>query len=109
MENEKFISYGPEDKERGLRFKMLGYKVEWLNNLVYHIEHSRGINSSNNNPHIQNNHLLLRMINSLTKSQLTDYYNKIDYIKKYKRAYTYTEQALFHFLHYLASFFSVNV
>jgi hypothetical protein len=85
MENEKFISYGPEDKERGLRFKMLGYKVEWLNNLVYHIEHSRGINSSNNNPHIQNNHLLLRMISSLSKSQLTDYYNKIDYIKKYKR------------------------
>ncbi len=84
MENEGFISYGPEDKERGYRFKKLGYKVLWHDNYVYHIEHSRGINSSSKNPHIVNNHNLLKKIESFEKNQLKDYYSKLDYIKKYK-------------------------
>jgi hypothetical protein len=84
MENEHFISYGPEDKERGYRFKTLGYKVEWLNNIVNHIEHSRGINSSSKNPHIKANHDLLDAIQKMTAIELRNYYNNIDYLKKYK-------------------------
>lgn len=84
MENEMFISYGPEDKERGYRFNKLGYKVEWLNNIVYHIEHSRGINSSSKNPHISTNNNVLSTIQSLTAEQLKEYYRNIEYIKKYK-------------------------
>jgi hypothetical protein len=50
MENENFISYGPEDKERLWRFFSLGYKISWNTNHVYHLEHERVPNSFINNP-----------------------------------------------------------
>lgn len=84
MENEIFMSYGPEDKERGYRFKKLGYKVEWLNNIIHHITHSRGINSSGLNPFMRKNNELLKSIESLSEDELRSYYKNIDYIKKYK-------------------------
>lgn len=83
MENEGFISYAPEDQERAYRFKKLGYNVVWEDSFVFHIEHSRGINSSSNNPMMQANNKLFEDIKSLSKEQLKDYYKNIDYIKKY--------------------------
>jgi hypothetical protein len=84
MENEFFISYGPEDKERGWRFQNLGYKVEWLKNNIYHIKHSRGINSSKENPLIDHNNQLINVIESMKKNQLEEYYKKVNYLEKYK-------------------------
>lgn len=86
MENEGFISWAPEDQERGHRFKTLGYKVMWSNNTqdyVYHIEHTRGSNSSTNNPLLDHNNKLFAYIKSLPKDQLISYYKNVDYIKKY--------------------------
>jgi hypothetical protein len=85
MENEDFISYGPEDQERGYRFKKLGYNVIWSDDFVYHIEHTRGNNSSSNNPMMQHNNKLFEKIKNMSLEQLKSYYKEINYIKKYKR------------------------
>jgi len=83
MENEDFISYAPEDQERGYRFKKLGYKVEWSDDYVYHIEHTRGINSSSSNPMMQKNNELFSYIKSLNDKELNEYYKNRKYLRKY--------------------------
>jgi hypothetical protein len=85
-ENEEFISYGPEDKERGIRFKEFTDKVEWLEDVIFHFEHYRGNDSSLANPHIQPNNLLLDRIQSLIKDGgLIEYYRERPYYKDYKK------------------------
>ena len=83
MENEEFVSYAPEDQERGYRFKALGYNVEWSDDLVYHIEHTRGENSSSANPMMQHNNIIFSNIKSLNLEELKNYYRNINYISKY--------------------------
>ena len=83
-ENEEFISYGPEDKERGIRFKAFTDKVEWLDDAVFHFEHHRGNDSSCANPYTQPNNLLLSKIKSLVKGGgLVEYYRDRPYYKEY--------------------------
>ena len=85
-ENEDFISYGPEDKERGVRFKAFTDKVEWLNDVVFHFEHHRGNDSSLANPYINPNNLLLGKIQSLIKDGgLVEYYWDRPYYKEYRK------------------------
>jgi hypothetical protein len=83
MENENFIAYAPEDKERFYRFTTLGYNVGRVNNYVYHLEHSRGYNSWLNNPHMQTNNALWEKIQTMNNDQLKEYYSNQDYLKKY--------------------------
>lgn len=84
MENENFISYGAEDRERMDRFIKLGYKVDWCSDFkVYHLEHSRGINSSPQNPHFGRNETIYYQLNNLTKDELIEYYKNVEYLKKY--------------------------
>ncbi len=83
MENENFIAYAPEDKERFYRFTTLGYNVGRVNNYVYHLEHSRGYNSWLNNPHMQTNNALWEKIQTMNSDQLKEYYSNQDYLKKY--------------------------
>lgn len=83
-ENEEFISYGPEDKERGLRFRACNKKVEWLDGVVFHFEHHRGNDSSLSNPYIQSNNNLFSQIQSLVSSGgILDYYRERPYYEKY--------------------------
>jgi hypothetical protein len=85
-ENEEFISYGPEDKERGIRFKAFTDKVEWLDDVVFHFEHHRGNDSSLTNPHINPNNLLFSKIQSLIKDRgLIEYYWDRPYYKEYTK------------------------
>ena len=85
-ENEEFISYGPEDKERGIRFKAFTDKVEWLDDVVFHFEHHRGNDSSLANPHTNTNNLLLGRIQSLIKDGgLAEYYRDRPYYKEYSK------------------------
>jgi predicted glycosyltransferase involved in capsule biosynthesis len=84
MENENFISYGAEDSERLNRFKVLGYKVDHCNGMfVFHIEHSRGINSSWTNPHFDANATLYYHLKNMDRDKLIEYYAKQTYLKKY--------------------------
>ena len=46
-ENEFFPGWGPEDFERVNRLSILGYKPLRVEGKIYHLDHPRGINSSN--------------------------------------------------------------
>ena len=65
-ENEKFIAYAPEDEERAYRFNKLGYKVNRVEDYVYHLEHARTPNSWYNNPHMKENFALWEKIQSMS-------------------------------------------
>lgn len=72
-ENEKFISYGPEDVERWLRFYALS-KTERIKGILYHLDHFRGVNSRCvTNPHDKANHDELEKIKSMTPEQMMEY------------------------------------
>lgn len=83
MENENFIAYAPEDKERFYRFSTLGYNVGRIDKFVYHLEHSRSHNSWFNNPHMQSNNNLWNQLQNMNKEQLIKYYSNQEYLKKY--------------------------
>lgn len=84
-ENENFISYGPEDKERGKRFVKLGLNVRWVDHfMVYHLEHHRGSDSSPTNKYFKENWDVYNHLESLTMHETLEYYNNQVYIKKYK-------------------------
>lgn len=87
-ENEAFISYGPEDRERGERFINLGFNVLWKNgSYVYHFEHYRGNDSSPRNPYFNHNWAVYNNLNKLHESDFNAYqvfYKNPDYSKYYK-------------------------
>jgi hypothetical protein len=87
MENENFRGSSPEDKERHFRFTALGYRVNRIEDFIYHLEHSRGRNSWPNsyhgNPYMKENLELWESIQKLNKQQLIDYYSSQFYLKKY--------------------------
>lgn len=83
MENEEFISYGAEDRERMERFIKLDFRVEWMDGQVYHIEHSRGKNSSSSNPHFKANSDLYKKLLAMNREELCEYYHNVEYLKKY--------------------------
>jgi len=73
-ENENFLSYGPEDKERRERFTRLGFRVEWKpEHYVYHFEHHRGNDSSQLNPHFNHNWDVYNNLNRLADVDLNEY------------------------------------
>jgi hypothetical protein len=85
-ENENFISYGPEDKERGFRFSRLGMNVTWKHGYkIYHFEHHRGTDSSPMNPYIIRNWDLFHNLNQMNSEDLLNYYLNVEYLKKYKK------------------------
>ena len=88
MENENFRGSSPEDKERLHRFVTLGYNVGRIDDLIYHLEHSRGNNSwpvsYHGNPYMQDNIALWNHLVTLSKEQLREYYNEQKYLKKYQ-------------------------
>lgn len=45
-ENEFFYGWGPEDMERKARLEILEYTVGRIDGLLYHLYHTRGLNSS---------------------------------------------------------------
>jgi hypothetical protein len=83
-ENELFVSYGPEDKERGERFKKMGFNVHWVNNCrVYHFEHYRGMDSSDSNPRTRENWEEFTKCKKMNKDQIIEYYKNQEYNSKY--------------------------
>lgn len=85
-ENEYFLGWGPEDQERCFRAQKLGYSVKWLDGCeVFHIEHSRGVNSGRNNPHFESLEKIFEYIKSLTPEALRAYYTNPPYLNKYKK------------------------
>ena len=73
-ENEFMINYAPEDLERYFRFTTLGYKVERIKGVIFHVDHHINHNLSGvTNPYFKNNHVLWDEIKLMTKEQLREY------------------------------------
>jgi len=83
MENENFISWGPEDQERHHRFSVLGNKIGRLENTyVYHLQHARGINSNETHQYFLENENLYNFVKKIDdKNKMLDYVNSLDYYK----------------------------
>lgn len=84
-ENEEFVSYGPEDIERAIRFKSLGSRVVWLDGLVYHFEHPRGEDSSSKNSYFKSNLDLCHRIAGGGRKQICEHYASAEYLKAYSK------------------------
>lgn len=82
MENEKMISYAPEDCERWDRWHILGYDVRRVKGCVYHIDHWIGVNSSSRNPYFEAAHRLLDKMRLMTKDQMRAFVNTWPWISK---------------------------
>jgi hypothetical protein len=78
-ENEKFISWGAEDHERYYRFKTLGYRIGRCLGSVYHMIHSRGINSSKENPYMEQNEEEANKVCKMNKKELKKYIKESGY------------------------------
>lgn len=87
MENEYFISFGPEDCERNDRFKKLGYKVERTGGCLYHMDHWVGLNSSTNHPHFKQNKVEYDKVHDMDKEHLLDYVDTWPWRHKYTASY----------------------
>jgi len=73
MENQHFVSFGPEDCERHDRAKVLGFQIERIGGTLFHMNHYVGPNSSPRNPHFQDNEKELEKIRSMNKMDLKVY------------------------------------
>lgn len=87
MENENFISYGPEDWERYERFTKLGFKVERITGPMYHIEHFRGIDSTAKSPFFKDNHAILERQRQMTPETLKAHVDGWEWVNRYTEAY----------------------
>jgi len=75
LENENFISFGPEDLERIARVRLLGKKVYRTGGNLYHLNHWVGDDSTTNNPYFQANNIEFDKIREMSQSRLIDYIN----------------------------------
>lgn len=72
-ENEKMISYAPEDLERKYRFEKLGYKVTRIPGQLYHIDHYISENSSTKHRYFTKNLAEWERIQRMDAKQLRQY------------------------------------
>ena len=87
MENEKMISYGPEDVERIERWNALGFTVKRNGGALYHLDHFIGVNSGKQNPHFKANHEQLEKQRKMTATELRNYVDTWEWRHMYTPAY----------------------
>lgn len=81
-ENEFFYGWGPEDAERNARIQILGVGVERIEGVLYHLYHTRGINSRDSNQdNVTNNKKEFCKICGMSKMELCEYIKSWDWIK----------------------------
>jgi hypothetical protein len=86
MENENFLSWGPEDQEIAYRFEKLDFTIERVNNFIYHLEHDRTKDSGRDNPFFEKNNEIYDNIMSMNKNELQEYYqNQKYYVDRMKK------------------------
>lgn len=73
LENENFISWGPEDQERLYRVKKLGFEVESITGPIFHIDHSRTANSNATHAQFARNEAEFVKIKSMSVGELKNY------------------------------------
>lgn len=78
-ENEKFISYGPEDAERYDRFTKAGFKVGKVKGMIFHIDHFRGPNSLSYHKYFRANEDEYNKIKVMNKEEMLNYIKHMNY------------------------------
>lgn len=73
MENETFKSWGYEDNERVTRFGKLGFKLGRVPGPLFHLDHPRGVNSSESNSWIAINAKEQAAVDSMDEETLRTY------------------------------------
>lgn len=81
MENENFISWGPEDSERYDRYHILELTVKRIQGKIYHMDHYCGANSSTQHPHFSQNNLEHYKVKGMKKIELREYVNSWGWVK----------------------------
>jgi predicted glycosyltransferase involved in capsule biosynthesis len=81
LENENFKSWGMEDNERFARATKLGKKIFRVPGVLYHLNHSRGINSSPAHEFFQKNADEFKKIRELSKEDLEKYISTWEWAK----------------------------
>lgn len=81
MENERFLSWGPEDYERAHRAKKLELNFGRVEGEVYHLDHHRSQNSNNSNPYFKHNLIQYAITRCLNKEELQDYITTWEWLK----------------------------
>jgi len=73
-ENERFISYGPEDRERLVRFEKLGAEILNLEDgCVYHFEHFRGQDSGKDPLTLERNEEEYALVKEMSAEEIRKY------------------------------------
>lgn len=72
-ENEKFISWGPEDSERYDRFNILGLNVKRIVGAVFHMDHYIGETSSGKHPFFRQNVDEHKKVKRMKRPELEEY------------------------------------
>lgn len=73
MENERFISWGPEDRERLTRIQKFGFIVGRVNGKIFHMDHVRTLNSSEKNCRYEINKNEYNKIMNMSLENLKNY------------------------------------
>lgn len=81
MENEYFISWGPEDVERVSRWQKLGMRIGRISRPLYHLKHNIHNNSGITNPFYLNNDKEYKKVDAMNKEELTQYINTWSWLK----------------------------
>jgi predicted glycosyltransferase involved in capsule biosynthesis len=82
MENEHFVAWGPEDQEIFHRFTVLGFKIDRVQtDGVYHLQHSRTLDSSENHGFIRNNRAEFARVKHMDEERLRAYMRSWEWLK----------------------------
>ena len=85
MENENFAGYGPEDAEKVIRFKRLGFKVDRIHGLLFHLAHEIKNDDKYRYINVGNNEYLMNKILSFNDKELIEYYQNQNYFSERKK------------------------
>ena len=82
MENENFISWGPEDWERIVRAQKLEIRFAKIKGNLFHLQHSRSANSTDANPYYAKNQMEYSKIKAMNKKELEDYISTWNWVSE---------------------------
>lgn len=80
--NQNFKSWGLEDTEIWYRLMKLKYRLDRVPGVLYHMNHPRGVDSSQANPFHVQNYAEIRKIEDVSEDDLKSYIQTWDWLEK---------------------------
>lgn len=82
MENENFITWGPEDGERYNRYNILGLNIHRASGPMFHMDHYIGTNSSSNHEWFRQNNAEYEKVVKMNREQLREYVRGWEWVNR---------------------------